>query len=87
MRNHPAIFACFISCLLTLPGYAQTELLIANGVNVNVKDIDGRLPLHAAAGSNASAVTYLLIAKGAKVDEKDRCLSPIGARSRGDYWS
>ena len=50
MRNHPAIFACFISCLLTLPGYAQTELLIANvyrddriSVNAGIVELENRI--------------------------------------------
>lgn len=50
----------------------EVKRLIAEGINVNQKDNDGRTPLHWAALNNHKVVAELLIAHGAKVNVKDK---------------
>ncbi len=47
------------------------ELLIAHGVDVNVRDNAGWTPLHSAAVYKAREAMELLIARGADINAKD----------------
>ena len=58
-----------------------TELLIANGANVNAKRDDGETPLHQAADNGHKEVVELLIDKGADVN----AMSDIGRTPL--YWA
>ena len=49
----------------------MAELLIANGADVNAKDIDGWTPLRKAAFYGHREIVELLIANGADVNAKD----------------
>ena len=54
------------------------ETLIANSANINLKDSDGRTPLHFAARKGFKKIAALLITKGANVNEKDnRTTTPL----------
>ena len=55
-----------------------TELLIANGADVNAKRDDGETPLHQAASKGRKKIIELLITKGADVSAKsDRGWTPL----------
>ena len=61
-----------------------TELLIANGANVNAKRDDGETPLHQAADNGHKEVVELLIAKGADVSAKtDNRVTPLHSAADG----
>ena len=47
------------------------EMLIAQGTDVSSKDKYGRTPLHLAAESSQKDIIELLLAEGARIDEKD----------------
>ena len=53
-------------------GHKETvKLLIANGADVNAKDVIGQTPLLSAAGGGHKEIVALLITKGADVNAKD----------------
>ena len=48
------------------------ELLIAEGADVNAKNVVGQTPLHLAAGASHQEIIELLIAEGAEVNAKTK---------------
>ena len=48
------------------------ELLIAEGADVNAKNVVGQTPLHLAAGASHKEIIELLIAEGAEVNAKTK---------------
>lgn len=56
---------------------AGIEEILASGVDVNFRDIDGRTALHVAACQGFADVVKLLLDKGAQVDAEDRWGSTV----------